>query len=275
MHQSQKSRFFVVGGTFVPAPLGRGGRCDGSLRASSGRHWTSRPDEHGHVLNRAMFARELRLSIPTVKTLLRGMESMGWIRLLPALRPEGADRCFRKPRIQITSASLLARILGPRHERPGLPRRFLMERHHQRRAPHRSQKPLHALWRLRTEGTRPGRCAPGASRGLSLCRHWRARLARTMPLRRAIRSGAVNKGFVLHTGDRCFFCARRVLAVPAQLFLARYEDFTIPHEHPDPWFLLCRWVNGAFTGMVPVESIVPRSPLGGLDPDLLRLLRRL
>jgi hypothetical protein len=257
--------------------------------------------QHGHVLNRAMFARELRLSIPTVKALLLGMESMGWIRLLPALQPEGAHRCFRKPRMQLTSAPLLARILGPRHggrtaaaaliegiinaERRIYPKsRFLHYGGYELMALDLVvvRQGLRAGYLFVDTGERYELVAldlvvvrQGLRAGYLFVDTGEPGLRTTMPLRRAIRSGVVNKGFVLHTGDRCFFCARRVLAVPAQLFLARYEDFTIPHEHPDPWFLLCRWVNGAFTGVVPVHSLVPRSSLGGLDPDLLRLLRRL
>jgi hypothetical protein len=217
--------------------------------------------QHGSVLNRAQFARQLRLSIPTVRALLAAMATMGWIRLLPAWCPQGVAGCFRRPRVQLTSAPLLSYVLGPGHE--GLATAASLSEgviRAERRIDSTSRffhfgtydlRPLDLIVEragVRTGYLFLGSAGPGRREAL--------------PLRRAVKQGVVHAAFLVHTGQGGRFCGRGVLAVPASVFLARYEDFTAPQERYEVWHAMLRWLILAAVGEAPAPGAAPGASPG-------------
>ena len=209
--------------------------------------------QHGGILNQAQFARLLHLSMASVRGLLRAMLALGWTRLLPAYCPPGNRGCFRRPRINVVSAPLLALGLGPGH-RERVDAASIVE------GIIRAELRTSGTSNVFSFGTYDMRSLDliverdGVRMGYLIMESEFPRRRETSPLRRAVASGAVSKAYLLHSGVRGFFCGRGVIAVPAPVFLARYEDFTAPQDRYEGWHLMLRWLNRAGVGPSPEEE---------------------
>jgi hypothetical protein len=188
---------------------------------------------HGTAINYASIARGLGLSRYRLLQLVERLERVGAVRLLPSSGAQRGKRAVQGPVIYLRQPCPLvpALVLPPQLVFRSAMIEHLLPRERARcpesKAGHGcTRAAAHAALVLRT---------PRANVGFQFPEERFPGKRRWTGLKKCVRAKTLDFGFVLYPGDRVFFAARKVIAVPAGDFLEGYSAWMQVAEEPRSW----------------------------------------
>jgi hypothetical protein len=188
---------------------------------------------HGEPINYAFLARRLCVSRYRLARQMERLEHAGAVRLLPPSGTQPGKRAVQSPVVYLREASALVPPLELSNE---LVFRSAMIEHllprERARCPATwaghgaTRSTTHAALVLSTPLVRVGFQFPDDP--FPIRRHWTG-------LKKCIRARTLEFGFVLYPGERVFFAARQIIAIPAGDFLGDYATWMQVAEEPRSW----------------------------------------
>ncbi len=193
--------------------------------------------QHGEPVNYAALGRNLGLSDRAARCRIQDLVAQGLVLLLPAYT-NGVEKKRRKlPRIYLRRANPVVALLAPSVKETEIEALFQLEKRHHRDA------------RLFHYSTYPGlgvELVVERARyrfGILCVQSEYFRRSRVKWLPRARREGIIQRGFVLHPGQRGFYAGRDVIAFPRKIFVNIYDEITHEGITNTELHLYLRWIN--------------------------------